>query len=795
MLLPNLKQKISKTFQDKRFWALIIILGIGAYLRLWHIDSLLNFFEEYDEATLSLQARFIAEGFLPYKDFTMVQPPFYYLVMAAVYKVFGYSLFYAKYLSVFLSLASIILIYLTGKKLYHTGAALVVAGLFAVSPDMVYIGRRVVQEPLGIFLVILAIYFFAHFIINKRKKALVISGLALGLALATKYIFFPIVFALFLTLIIYLMGEKFWNKLKRLARPSFLLAYALLTAASFTVVYFICRTFNLPISVPLLNYGDFSIGSILLASGICILTLFFTVLIMEKQICFREWWVRLSKVISRREVWYLASGILFGFAAITGYFWIRVPHEFFSQTIILQGNRAVEFPSLLTMLKGALGAWEYIKIAFITGLLFLPVALLILNKKNVSRVDYFIAIATIIAVVFCQFLGGVPRYYYSVYPFFLLGLASFVPSDTGLISADIKTFTTDIKIKLLGIMAVMVIFLSTSIAVIVDDPGYNYGTPRFTNDEQYVYEKAIDYLESVSPNKVYAANPIFIALSSQLNCNLDIDTFALLGLKEEPAEQLIQDNIDQGVDYFVLDYWVRNTLGGEIYGPLEQAISQHARLVQRIGTGTINYIEIYELVPDNETILNGDFSKWAKGEYAMVPHAWHSIILSGESGNGDNVAISKDYKDNKECIRLEVEENGLPDGVREATFCRIHQSIPFPANRLVIDIMPTFNSDTNNEKNEPKSGIIFIANGHTLTISFSDAIDIEQFVRSADGHSATVIRPAELGQWSEETIDLASYWAQAGWERPDEVDISFFVSIHYTNPGTYDLYIANITEE
>ncbi|MFC1875126.1 ArnT family glycosyltransferase [Chloroflexota bacterium] len=769
---------------------------IGAYLRLWHIDSLLHYYTEYDEGTLSLQARFIAEGFLPYQDFTLVHPPFYYLVLAALYKVFGYSLFYAKYLAVFLSLASIILIYLTGKKLHHTGAALVVASLFAVSPDMVYIGRRVVQEPLGIFLIILAIYFFAHFITNQRKKALIISGLALGLALATKYLFLPAVLAVFLALIIYLMGEKFWDRLKRLARPSFLFTYVLLTAVVFLIVFFICWAFNLPISVPLLDHGDFSTGSIILACGICILALFLTVLIMEKQICFREWWRRLGKVILRREVWYLAFGILFAFAAITGYFWIRVPQEFFYQTIILQSNRSAEFPSLITIFKGALGSWGYLKIAYITGLLSLPVALVMLNRNNVSRVDYFIAIATIIAVVFCQFLGGgAPRYYYSVYPLFLLGLASFVPGDTGLISANIKTLSTDIKIKLLGIMAVMVIFLSTSIAVIVDDPGYDVGITRLTSDEQYVYEKAIDYLESVSPNKVYVSNPIIIALSSQLNDNLDIDTFALLGLKAEPAEQFIQDNIDQGVDYFVLDYWVRRIFKGEIYIPLKQAISRHARLVQRIGTGNIGYIEIYELVPDGVLILNGDFSKWAKGEYTTVPHAWQSIVLGGEEGSGDNVIIAEDYKDSKQCIRLGVEEDDSSDGIYDSTFCRIYQSIPFPANRLVIDIMPAFNANTNNEKNVPKHGIVFISSEFTLTISFSDAVDTEQFVISADGHSATVIRPAELGQWSEETIALASYWTQAGREPPDEVDISFFVSTHYTSPGTYNLYIADVAEE
>jgi hypothetical protein len=255
---------------------------------------------------------------------------------------------------------------------------------------------------------------------------------------------------------------------------------------------------------------------------------------------------------------------------------------------------------------------------------------------------------------------------------------------------------------------------------------------------------------------------------------------------------LIQDNINQGVKYFVLDYWARRIFEGGEYDALEQAISRHARLAQRIGTG-INYVEIYELVPEGKTILNGDFSKWAQGEFTMVPDGWQPILLAGEGGSGDSAAISQDYIDGRQCVRLEVKENGLLDGKRETTFCRIYQSIPFPENVLTAEIMPTFNTTT--EENGPESGIIFIGDGHTLTVTFSDAIDKEQFTMSANGHSATVIRPAGLGQWSTETIDLASYWAQAGWELPDEINISFFVSIHNTHPGKYDFYIASIAEE
>ena len=799
MLLPKLKQKINVILRSKEFWVLIIILGVGAYLRLWHIGSLFNAMEEYDEATLTLQARSIASGFLPYKDFLMVHPPFYYLVLAGIFKVFGYSLFYARYFSVLLSLSSIILIYLAGKKLYHAGAGLVAAALFAVSPDMVYAGRRAVQEALGIFLVVLAIYFLVDFIKSQRKRPLIISGLALGLALSTKYSFLPVVIGVFLTVIIFLMGEKVWSGLKQIASPTFLLVWGTMTAVFFAVAFFVIWVFNLPISVPLLNNNAVTTGSIMLTCGMCILALLLTALILGKQLLFREWWFKLVSAIKRREIWYLTAGILVGFLAITGYFWVRFPQEFFSQTITLQADRSMNFPSLITVVSGATLAWGYLKIAFITVLLFLPVAILMLHKKNVTGVDYFIAAAAILTVIFCQFFSGDPRYYYAVYPFFLLGLAGFVPADAGLISADIKSLATNTKIKIFVITAGAAIFLLTSIVLIETFDGYDYGTSRLTNDEQYIYGKTIDYLESVSPNKVYAANPIFMALSPQLNYNINVDTFALLKLEKETAEQLIQDNINRGANYFVLDYWARNigkTVGinsdqnSEIYNELEQAISQHAQLVQTIGTNSLNYVEIYELVPGNGSILNGDFSAWAKGEFAPVPAGWDPILLSGESGNGENAAIYKDNQDSRQCVRLEAAATSLPDGKGGATYCGIKQSITFPANELKVEIMPTFDNDTNET-----SGISFGAGGHTLTINFSDAVNTEQFVKSADGQSATVVRPANLRKWSEETINLTTYWARAGWAPPAEIQISFYVWTRYTSPGKHDLYIADITEQ
>jgi len=76
---------------------LIGILFFDAYLRLLQITHLFIWIEDYDEGAYSTGARFITHGYVPYKDFTLVHPPFYDLVLAAIYKIFGYNFFYGRY--------------------------------------------------------------------------------------------------------------------------------------------------------------------------------------------------------------------------------------------------------------------------------------------------------------------------------------------------------------------------------------------------------------------------------------------------------------------------------------------------------------------------------------------------------------------------------------------------------------------------------------------------------------------------------------------------------------------------
>ena len=123
---PSLPRRASswlaKAIRDRQVLTLLGILALGAYLRLWNIQHLFQIVHDYDEGAYALSSHFISQGYLPYQDFMLVHPPLYNLVLAAVYKVFGYSFFYGRYLSVALSLACIVLIYFVGKKMYHPRA-------------------------------------------------------------------------------------------------------------------------------------------------------------------------------------------------------------------------------------------------------------------------------------------------------------------------------------------------------------------------------------------------------------------------------------------------------------------------------------------------------------------------------------------------------------------------------------------------------------------------------------------------------------------------------------------------
>jgi hypothetical protein len=136
----------------------------------------------------------------------------------------------------------------------------------------------------------------------------------------------------------------------------------------------------------------------------------------------------------------------------------------------------------------------------------------------------------------------------------------------------------------------------------------------------------------------------------------------------------------------------------------------------------------------------------------------------------------------------------VQSGSQQAAYTGIYQEINFSANNLAVDVLPTINTQDNQSNVMPR-GLNFKAGNYSLTIGFSNSIDEEQVLISSDGNSMLVMRPAVLGQWSRQTINLTSYWDKAGWTHPQSVYSLLLISADYSEQGSYDFYVAGIEEK
>jgi len=63
----------------------------------------------------------------------------------------------------------------------------------------------------------------------------------------------------------------------------------------------------------------------------------------------------------------------------------------------------------------------------------------------------------------------------------------------------------------------------------------------------------VSYLEEVGAEKIYSLSPIVSALSPNMATSLKFDTFGLLFVLREPPGTVIKYQLDEGVDYIMID--------------------------------------------------------------------------------------------------------------------------------------------------------------------------------------------------------------------------------------------------
>jgi len=781
--------RVRSVVHDHR-WLLavtIAVLGLGLYLRLWNIEHSFSIIHDYDEGAYSLAGKFITEGLVPYRDFMLVHPPVYVYLLAAAYKLFGYSFFVGRYLSVGASILAAGTLFVAGKRFYGTTrAGFVAAAFMALETQMVYLGRRTVQESVGLLLVSVAIALIADYLANNRRRSLVPAGVLLGIAVAVKYIMAPAVLGIAIGLAVVSLPESSWQKVRLAGRPLFLVIWG---AISFVAYSFLMLLKWLGVSllpVPFTDTMPPGAASWIVVLWVIILPLLFALMLLgpRKAQVDLGW---LKTAIRSRSAWTVACWVLIGFFTITAYFWVTMPGEFLRQTVFLQGSRpTTEFPSLIAFVRAfGIGAYlGFLRMSMLPVLAVVPAILLLLNRKEFSRSDCFLAVALTGALFLCQWLYHLPRYYASLFPLLFVGISWMLPALGG------GQLSPRSKAGLACIVAALLVSVNVSVILLRNYTAFDVLWAEYTTEEEDVYGETIEYLRDIDAQRIYATNPTYPALAPDLESTRQFDTFALLWLAQHPAEQIVDELRQDAVDYVLVDRWTRDW-GPPYREALDDLVSEirlNSELVHTVLPESINNVEIYRLLPEPPALANGNFHFSTVDAGLTHPLGWSPILSTDE---GDEVDLSLVARDEDVRVLLTVYQDGEIEQSPVA-YAGLVQSVPFDVPGITVTVLP--NAATKSIGAEPLGPTVNFLDGqgHSLVLGFSDTIAVEQFFVDEAANRAVLMRPAQMNAWSEHTVDVEDYWEQTGWARPDSVDVLIVLAAHAEYPGYYTLQVDEV---
>jgi len=429
---------------------------------------------------------------------------------------------------------------------------------------------------------------------------------------------------------------------------------------------------------------------------------------------------------------------------------------------------------------------NFFRMSCLSVIFVLPVLLILLNKHQFSRQDSMLALVLAITVLLSQLFYHLPRYYASIYPFMLLGIAGLVALDRSSVSDVLR------KAAIALVVAVLLLGASLSAVLLANYSGYDVFGPGIGSNEREVYEETADFLASAGSRRIYATNPIFPAMTNNVTSSRMFDTFAVLWLEQKAPDVIMADLIEEGVDHVVVDQWTR--LWGYPYSEavdaLVAAVRERGTLVQLIQPASPLAVEIYRLGPAPSTIVNGDLAYWSNYEGMRIPLGWNPILIGGV---GDSADIRESGELTYEGARLVVYEDGMTEPGATSTHAGLSRRLAFPRTEVSTVVMPGLNTEALGA--EPLGPAIHFLDGkgHSVILGFSEEIEEEQVSVCAECGHVAVIRPAPLHQWSEHTIDVAKYWKLAGWEIPDELTLLVVLSAHAEFPGYYTFHVASVT--
>ena len=355
---------------------------------------------------------------------------------------------------------------------------------------MVYLGRRCVQEALGLLLVLVAATLAVHYLERRRASLLLWCGLALGLAVSTKYVFVPVAVAICCAIALLALPREMWESARKLGSLRFWAQYWCLFGAAYSLLFVLRYVARVSVSLPFVE----PLNAVPRDLSVCLLVFGMPFLLL-----WRSWapglqigrWLRsLWAVVVAEKLWLLVVGGIVGFLAVTGYFWITMPGDYFEQTVLWQmGRTTTEVPSLVGMARIALLTSAFFKMSLLSVLSMVPLCLVLLNRRPFSRSDCFLALVVAVTLVLSQSFYQLPRYYVPALLFGLIAVAGLAQH-----SPDTNSYWR--RLGSLTVLAVLLLCGSLSVVLLANYTGYDVGQPG-EPASRAVYDETNRVLEDV----------------------------------------------------------------------------------------------------------------------------------------------------------------------------------------------------------------------------------------------------------------------------------------------------------
>jgi len=201
-----------------RFWLLAIISIMIIFLNLGRVPLLDPDEPVYAETPKEM---LIFNDFVSpriFGEYWYDKPPMYYWLVAGSYKVFGINEFATRFPSGVMAIACVLMIYLSGRRLFNERAGMIGALVLVTSIEFFYLGKAGVTDMTLLFFLSASLLAFIE---KKYYWAYLFAGLAtvtkgpIGLLLPGAIVF-P-----------YILVTRKWSYLKEMKIPSGLLLYAL----------------------------------------------------------------------------------------------------------------------------------------------------------------------------------------------------------------------------------------------------------------------------------------------------------------------------------------------------------------------------------------------------------------------------------------------------------------------------------------------------------------------------------------------------------------------------------------